>query len=88
MHSTERHSRIRVRIDESRMSLYAIYQQARALTAKSATGGTAPLNPTAARNWAAKTAKPARPATPMRRYDQMSVHPENTPVAAPNPRPV
>ena len=50
--------------------------------------GDCPLSPTAARNWAAKTAKPARPATPMNRYDQMSVNPENTPVAAPNPRPV
>jgi hypothetical protein len=28
------------------------------------------------------------PATPMNRYDQISVHPERTPPTAPRPRPV
>ena len=39
-------------------------------------------------SWPQKTAKPHMPATAMKKYDQMRVQPESTPVFAPRPRPV
>ena len=63
-------------------------QHTAALSKKKITGGTTVWIPIPDRNCPAKIEKPVRPATPMKRYAQIRLHPDITPDVGPSPRPV
>ncbi len=86
MQVTDSPSMTRVSSDGTRMSLKAMYQQTAALTRKRRIGATVTCMPIAVMNCCAKTANPARPATPMKRYDQIRVQPDS-PMSARAPAP-
>ena len=67
MQATEAPSSRSVRIDETRMSLYAISQHNAALMAKKMTGEMVEWKPRAESNCWEKTAKPHMPATAMKK---------------------
>jgi hypothetical protein len=70
------------------MSFTASVQQSTALIAKKTKAGMEVWIPKISRNCREKMVNPVIPATPMNRYDQISVHPERTPPTAPRPRPI